>query len=122
MRAIARGAAPSGCCRCSAHGPPPSACAFTTRSMLPPGSRSLARAFSLSIARTLKPGRTPMRYLLPLSDRRAEDIGLSGGKAASLARLIRAKLSVPEGFVVTTAAYRDFVGDLDFAAFGENGA
>ncbi len=34
----------------------------------------------------------------------SHDIGLVGGKAASLARLLRAGLPVPGGFIITTAA------------------
>jgi len=34
---------------------------------------------------------------------------ISGGKGANLARLTRAGLPVPEGFILTTLAYRDFV-------------
>jgi rifampicin phosphotransferase len=48
--------------------------------------------------------------LLPLRD--AIDPALSGGKAVNLAAMIRAGLPVPEGFVVTTAAYR-FRGNND---------
>src|SRR5512146_1744930 len=51
-------------------------------------------------------------YVLPLSDPRA-DLAVVGGKGASLARLSRARLPVPEGFHVTTAAYRDFVAAND---------
>lgn len=37
------------------------------------------------------------------------DGGLAGGKGANLGELLRAGLPVPPGFVVTTAAYRQFV-------------
>ncbi|HEY5785466.1 MAG TPA: PEP/pyruvate-binding domain-containing protein [Microlunatus sp.] len=37
------------------------------------------------------------------------DIDLAGGKAANLGELVRSGLPVPPGFVVTTAAYREFV-------------
>ena len=33
----------------------------------------------------------------------------AGGKGANLVRLAQAGLPVPEGFILTTAAYRDFV-------------
>ena len=46
----------------------------------------------------------PDPFVLSLSD--AHDAALVGGKAANLARLIGAGLPVPDGFVVTTAAYR----------------
>ena len=50
--------------------------------------------------------------------RRFADVGLSdvpavGGKGASLGELLRAGIRVPEGFVVTTAAFRQAVGALD---------
>ena len=47
-------------------------------------------------------------FTLPLADVRAT-LERVGGKGASLARLLRAGLPVPDGFHVTTAAYRDFV-------------
>ncbi|MEU8035567.1 PEP/pyruvate-binding domain-containing protein [Streptosporangium sp. NPDC049078] len=45
---------------------------------------------------------------LPL-DSETADLALAGGKGASLARMARAGLPVPDGFHVTTDAYRDFV-------------
>ena len=45
-----------------------------------------------------------LAFTQPLSDCR--DTSLVGGKAANLGRLIRAGFSVPDGFVVTTHAYR----------------
>ena len=47
-------------------------------------------------------------YILPLSDPDAS-LEKVGGKGMSLARLINAGLPVPDGFHVTTAAYRQFV-------------
>ncbi|MEU1389713.1 MULTISPECIES: PEP/pyruvate-binding domain-containing protein [unclassified Nonomuraea] len=55
-----------------------------------------------------------MKVVIPLDDEAAADLGTAGGKGASLARLVRAGLPVPGGFVVTTLAYRSFV-----AAFGD---
>jgi len=54
-------------------------------------------------------------YVLPLDD---PDATLSrvGGKGASLARLARTGLPVPDGFHITTAAYREFVDDNDLQA------
>jgi phosphohistidine swiveling domain-containing protein len=43
---------------------------------------------------------------------------LTGGKGANLGALITAGLPVPEGFVVTTAAYRDFIDDAGLAEAG----
>lgn len=47
-------------------------------------------------------------YTLALTDLRAT-LAIVGGKGASLARLANAGLPVPDGFHVTTAAYRTFV-------------
>ena len=51
-------------------------------------------------------------YVLPLADPRAK-LETVGGKGASLARLVAAGLPVPDGFHVTTAAYRRFVAAYD---------
>ena len=50
----------------------------------------------------------PIGFVLPLADSCAT-IENVGGKGASLARLVAAGLPVPDGFHVTTAAYRHFV-------------
>ena len=47
-------------------------------------------------------------YVLPL--REARDLSLAGGKAINLAKLMAADLPVPDGFVVTTAAYQEGKG------------
>ncbi len=52
-----------------------------------------------------------MKTVLPLDDP-AADLATAGGKGASLARLSRAGLPVPGGFVITTDAYRAFVADV----------
>lgn len=52
-----------------------------------------------------------MKTVLPLGDA-AADLATAGGKGASLARLTRAGLPVPGGFVITTDAYRAFVADF----------
>ncbi|MFF0865563.1 PEP/pyruvate-binding domain-containing protein [Nonomuraea sp. NPDC003560] len=65
-----------------------------------------------------------MKAVIPLDDEAAADLGTAGGKGASLARLVRAGLPVPGGFVVTTRAYRSFVtafGD-EIASSGDPGA
>jgi phosphohistidine swiveling domain-containing protein len=49
-------------------------------------------------------------YVLPLADPGA-NLETVGGKGASLARLVAAGLPVPDGFHITTAAYRKFVID-----------
>ena len=51
-------------------------------------------------------------YVIPLNDSRAA-LETTGGKGASLARLANAGLPVPDGFHVTTAAYRRFVAEND---------
>lgn len=51
-------------------------------------------------------------YVLHLADPRAT-LETVGGKGASLARLAAAGLPVPDGFHVTTAAYRRFVDKND---------
>ncbi len=50
----------------------------------------------------------PARLILTLGSAEA-DLARAGGKAASLARLVQAGLPVPDGFIVGTGAYRDFV-------------
>jgi phosphohistidine swiveling domain-containing protein len=49
----------------------------------------------------------PLIYAL--HDRDAAPIALVGGKGANLARLAQAGFPVPDGFVITTAAYRAFL-------------
>jgi pyruvate,water dikinase len=39
------------------------------------------------------------------------DLSTVGGKGASLARLVNAELPVPDGFHITTEAYRQFVSE-----------
>lgn len=48
-----------------------------------------------------------MTYVLSLTDPRATDVAVSGGKGANLARLTQAGFPVPSGFVISTDAYRD---------------
>lgn len=50
---------------------------------------------------------TPI-YTLPLADSQAS-LETVGGKGASLARLVHAGLPVPDGFHITTEAYRQFI-------------
>ncbi|MBK9092776.1 MAG: hypothetical protein IPM84_08355 [Anaerolineae bacterium] len=47
-------------------------------------------------------------WILPLASDRATLL-LVGGKAANLARLARAGLPVPDGFLITTPAYQAFL-------------
>jgi pyruvate, water dikinase len=41
-----------------------------------------------------------------------DDVAVAGGKGASLGELVRAGIRVPDGFVVTTAAFREAMGAL----------
>ncbi len=52
---------------------------------------------------------------LSLDNQGAAELATAGGKGASLVRLVAAGLPVPDGFIVTTSAYRQFVraNDLD---------
>ena len=50
-----------------------------------------------------------MRLVSWLSELGKDDGPLAGGKGANLGEMLRARLPVPSGFVVTTAAYRHFV-------------
>lgn len=52
------------------------------------------------------------RFTLPLSDAQAS-LENVGGKGVSLAKLAGAGLPVPDGFHITTEAYRKFVGEND---------
>src|SRR5919108_4320847 len=46
------------------------------------------------------------RLAIPLAEIRAADIAVAGGKGANLGELIAAGFAVPDGYVLTTAAYR----------------
>ena len=47
--------------------------------------------------------------VLELADAGREDLEVAGGKGANLGELVRMGMNVPAGFVVTTAAYEQFV-------------
>ena len=51
--------------------------------------------------------------VLPLSNVARDDLPIAGGKGANLGELIQGGFDVPDGFVVTTVAYDEFVGDLE---------
>jgi phosphohistidine swiveling domain-containing protein len=57
-----------------------------------------------------------MNYIQQLSDTAVPERSVIGGKGAGLARLAAAGVPVPPGFVVTTAAYADFVELNDLTA------
>ena len=50
--------------------------------------------------------------VVPFSDPLAQDPAITGGKGSALAKLVKAKLPVPDGFVVTTAAFERGIADL----------
>jgi len=50
-------------------------------------------------------------FVLPL--RKATDPAIAGGKAAGCARLLALKQPVPDGFVVTTRAFREFMAPFE---------
>jgi pyruvate, water dikinase len=50
--------------------------------------------------------------VLPFADIGRDDVPSAGGKGASLGELLRAGIRVPDGFVVTTAAFRQSVEHL----------
>ena len=52
---------------------------------------------------------TDVPLTLPLDDQSAGELATAGGKGASLVRLVAAGLPVPGGFIVSTAAYRQYV-------------
>ena len=52
---------------------------------------------------------TDVPLTLPLDDQSAAELATAGGKGASLVRLVAAGLPVPDGFIVSTAAYRQYV-------------
>ncbi|MCX6463455.1 MAG: PEP/pyruvate-binding domain-containing protein, partial [Pseudonocardiales bacterium] len=56
-----------------------------------------------------------MDRIMPLGGIGAGDLAVAGGKGANLGELVRAGLSVPPGFVVTTAGYDAFVAAHDLA-------
>src|SRR5262245_52149142 len=53
-----------------------------------------------------------MSMVLSFADPAALDPTAVGGKGANLARMTQAELPVPGGFCVTTAAYREVLGEF----------
>jgi pyruvate,water dikinase len=51
--------------------------------------------------------------VVPFADLGMGDVAIAGGKGASLGELLRAGVRVPDGFVVTTSAFRDALARLD---------
>ncbi len=50
-----------------------------------------------------------MKFIKWFKELGKEDIALAGGKGAQLGELYNSSFPVPEGFVVTSAAYRHFI-------------
>jgi pyruvate,water dikinase len=55
---------------------------------------------------------TTVQPVLSFADIGRDDVPFAGGKGASLGELLRAGIRVPDGFVVTTAAFREVMGAL----------
>src|SRR3954463_14718857 len=55
------------------------------------------------------------RPVLPFAELGRADVPVAGGKGASLGELLRAGIRVPDGFVVTTTAFRQAVAHLTVA-------
>src|SRR3954463_6991834 len=55
------------------------------------------------------------RPVLPFAELGRADVPAAGGKGASLGELLRAGIRVPDGFVVTTTAFRQAVAHLTLA-------
>jgi len=69
-------------------------------------------------------GTPSVRFVRGLAEVGAADVARVGGKAASLGELTRAGIGVPRGYVVTAAAFEEFMAALDpsGAIRGEVGA
>lgn len=70
----------------------------------------------------MNPSQTPTPKPPSLIDLAQATHATSGGKAAPLARLLRAGLPVPPGFVVTTCAYERALAGLDVVGAARHGA
>jgi len=55
-----------------------------------------------------------MVYILPFIKIKKEDVGLAGGKGASLGEMSNSGIPVPPGFVVLSAAFDRFLEETDF--------
>ncbi len=52
-----------------------------------------------------------LNYVIPFENCDNTMVGAVGGKCASLGELMRARIQVPPGFAITTAAYEQFIND-----------
>lgn len=58
-------------------------------------------------------------FLIDLTDRRAENLSLVGGKAVNLHRLVQFGFNVPKGFVVTTKTFSSVIKQSSMKTFLE---
>jgi pyruvate,water dikinase len=58
-----------------------------------------------------------MELVLPIACLRRTDVAMVGGKAANLGEVINAAIPIPPGFVVTVAAYEEFLADTGVGAY-----
>ena len=63
-----------------------------------------------------------MKFIAPLTDFGRDDVASAGGKGANLGELIHAGMPVPEGFIITAAAYAAAVQPLDLRLADRLGA
>ena len=52
-----------------------------------------------------------MQFTLPFSEISKSDIDIAGGKGANLGEMYKAKIPVPDGFVITSSAYYKFLDE-----------
>ncbi len=74
---------------------------------------TLLGGLSLPYCYAASPGNKAVKYIINLNEVSLKDINLVGGKNASLGEMIQniesMGIKVPNGFAVTTNAYRDFI-------------
>src|SRR5512146_3174795 len=58
---------------------------------------------------TLAASKARTEYVVPLMELDRQKNGIAGAKAANLGDLVQAGFPVPDGFVLTTDAFREFV-------------
>src|SRR5690606_1847335 len=83
--------------------------AGTPRDHAAPGGRLGACRASAPTAPPESEGADVTPFVVPLTAVGRDDLALAGGKGANLGELIAAGLPVPDGFVVTTAAYAELI-------------
>ena len=52
-----------------------------------------------------------MEYVKFFEELKKEDVDIAGGKGANLGELTQAGISVPPGFVITSATYQKFIDE-----------